>query len=74
MNITPDLIGKRVTLRTLTGGVGPTGGPEMTDAIGVVRSISDTEIELENRHGDLVVASLRHVVALRVVPDLPLRG
>lgn len=65
------LIGQRVVVRSRTGGIGPSGGPEMTDVIGHVRAISPESISIERRDGTLVDVRSADVVTWKVVPAQP---
>lgn len=62
-------IGKRVVVRYRTGATGPSGGPEMTDVIGHLRTVDDVVVTVERRDGSTVVVSWSDVVAGKVVPD-----
>ena len=66
---TTDDVGSRVVVRYLTGDVGPSGGPEMTDIIGHIREVGETAITVERRGGELVTVRVADVTAWKVVPD-----
>ena len=66
---TADDVGSRVVVRYLTGEVGPSGGPEMTDVIGHVRALGDGAITVERRGGELVTVRVADVTAWKVVPE-----
>ena len=63
------LVGQRVVVRSRTGGVGLSGGPEMTDVIGQVRAVSDDLVTLERRDGVLVDVRMDDVVTWKEVPE-----
>src|SRR4051812_3981757 len=65
--------GSRIVVRHETGGVGPSGGPEMTDVIGHVRSVDDRTATIETRDGRLRVVELSTIVSWKPVPARPLR-
>ena len=56
-------------VRYLTGGVGPSGGPEMTDVIGHVRAVSDDDITVERRDGRSVTVRAADITAWKPVPE-----
>jgi hypothetical protein len=66
---TTDDVGSRIVVRYLTGEVGPSGGPEMTDVIGHVRAVGDGAVLVERRGGELVTVRLADVKAWKVVPE-----
>ncbi|MEO6470493.1 MAG: GNAT family N-acetyltransferase [Aeromicrobium sp.] len=74
MKVDTDCVGKRMTIRYVVGGRGPSGGPAMTDVVGRVLAVSGTEITLERRDGSPVVVTLTDVVAAKVVPAAPARS
>jgi hypothetical protein len=65
------LLGQRVVVRSRTGGIGRSGGPEMTDVIGHVRALSQDVITLERRDGTLVDVRRSDVVTWKEVPPAP---
>ncbi len=66
-------IGRRVSVRSLTGGRGPTGGPEATDTIGVLMAVEDEAVIVECRDGSRRRLPFDRIVAARVVPQRPRR-
>lgn len=66
---TSDDVGRRVVVRYLTGQVGPSGGPEMTDVIGHIRAVGEDAITVERRGGELVTVRIADVTAWKVVPE-----
>ncbi len=66
-------IGTRIVVRSLIGGVGPTGGPAMTDTVGRVVSADAESMVVERRDGTVHEVSLAEVVTWKRVPDRPLR-
>jgi hypothetical protein len=56
-------------VRFRTGGIGPSGGPEMTDVIGHVRASDADSVTVERRDGTVTTVAWSDVVACKVVPD-----
>ncbi|MET0930116.1 MAG: GNAT family N-acetyltransferase [Aeromicrobium sp.] len=73
MTLDAAAVGSRIVVRHETGGVGPTGGPEMTDVIGHVRSVDDTAVTVELRDGRTRVVALDTIVTWKPVPPRPVR-
>jgi ribosomal protein S18 acetylase RimI-like enzyme len=73
MTLDAAAVGRRIVVRHETGGVGPTGGPEMSDVVGRVLELGDDSVTIETRDGRPHVVPLGSVVAWRPVPDRPLR-
>lgn len=73
MTLDAAAVGSRIVVRHETGGVGPSGGPELTDVIGHVRSVDEASATIEQRDGSMRVVDLARVVAWKPVPDRPLR-
>jgi len=69
----PEHIGRRVTIRSLTGEIGLTGRPQATDAIGRLVAVQDDRLTVERRDGSHVEIDRAQVVAARLLPDRPLR-
>ena len=65
--------GARIVVRHETGGVGPTGGPQMTDVVGHVLAVDAATVTIEQRDGRTRVVDLATVVTWKVVPDRPTR-
>lgn len=63
------LLGQRVVVRSRTGAVGPSGGPELTDVIGHVRALTDDLITVERRDGARVDIRRTDVVTWKAVPE-----
>jgi hypothetical protein len=63
------LLGQRVVVRSRTGDLGPSGGPELTDVIGHVRALTDDLITVERRDGALVDIRRSDVVTWKEVPE-----
>jgi GNAT superfamily N-acetyltransferase len=65
-----------VTVRRLSGGTGPSGGPAFHDVVGVLESVTDSSTRawhIRTRRGDLVDVDPTLVVAAKVLPDTPAR-
>jgi ribosomal protein S18 acetylase RimI-like enzyme len=73
MSLDGGALGRRVVVRHETGGVGPSGGPELNDVIGRVQAVDDTSVTLERRDGRTQVVALADVVTWKPVPDRPVR-
>lgn len=73
--MTPDgtWIGRRLTVRHRVPGVGPSGGPALTDVVGRLREVGADHLLLERRDGSHARVPRADVVAARVVPDRPRR-
>ena len=65
--------GHRVTVRTRAGGLGPSGGPALSDVVGVLEHTTPDEWTVRTRTGDRVTVDPTDVVAAVVVPDIPAR-
>ena len=66
---TTDDVGRRVVVRYLTGQVGPSGGPEMTDVVGHVCAVGGGTITVERRNGELATVRVADITAWKVVPE-----
>ncbi|MBP0460752.1 GNAT family N-acetyltransferase [Streptomyces montanisoli] len=71
VRITPSDLGKRVSVRRLTGG--SDGAPEFTDTVGVLTSWNDGVMLITRRTGEVVTLDDSTLVAGKVVPDAPAR-
>ncbi|MQS08934.1 GNAT family N-acetyltransferase [Streptomyces alkaliphilus] len=71
VRITPDDLGKRVSVRSLVDPAGPGGG--FTDTVGVLTSWTDGVITVTRRDGTFVELAEEAVVAGKVVPPAPAR-
>ena len=70
----PDCVGRRVVVRRVVRGeVGPTGGPALTDVLGVLESWGERTLTLRTRRGDLIEVDIADIVAGKPVPDPPAR-
>lgn len=74
MAIDRDATGRRVVVRHVIGGRGPSGGPAMTDVIGRLIELTEDEAFIERRDGSLARVSLADIVTWKVVPDRPRRA
>ncbi len=69
-------LGRRVTVRSLAGVPGPTGGPGFRDVVGFVEAIDvqpDGYWAIRIRTGETVMVNPAAVVAAKIVPDTPAR-
>ena len=70
----PTCVGIRVVVRRLVAGeTGPSGGPAMTDVLGVMESWDDTSTTLRRDDGTLVTIERASIVAGKPVPPRPSR-
>ena len=68
----PWCVGVRVVVRrVLTGQLGPTGGPAMTDLLGVLEEWGDDTITVRGEDGAAVVIERRLIVSGKPVPPRP---
>lgn len=74
MSIDPAARGRRIVVRHVVDGRGPSGGPAMTDVVGRLVELSEDEACVERRDGSLALVTLADIVTWRVVPDRPLRS
>ena len=73
MTLDAAAVGTRIVVRHETGGVGPTGGPQMTDVVGHVLAVDDGVVTIELRDGSARSVELSTVVTWKRVPDRPVR-
>lgn len=66
-------VGQRIIVRHETGGVGPSGGPEMNDVIGRVLAVDAESVTVERRDGQAQLIALSTIVTWKPVPDRPVR-
>ena len=68
----PHVVGLRVVVRRiLPGETGPSGGPAMTDLLGVCTSWGGGECVVQPEHGDAVTIRLADIVSGKPVPPRP---
>lgn len=67
----PDDIGHRVVVRRVVGT--RDGRPLMTDALGILTSITDTELTLTTGKGPVTITRAAVIAAKRVPPPPPKR-
>ncbi len=68
----PHVVGQRVVVRrVLPGQTGPSGGPAMTDLLGVCTSWGDGECVIAPESGEPVVIRLADIVSGKPVPPRP---
>ena len=73
MTIDRDARGRRIVVRHTVDGRGPSGGPAMTDVVGRLIEVTESEASIERRDGSLARVPLADVVTWKVVPDRPRR-
>lgn len=70
----PHCVGQRVVVRrVLAGSTGPSGGPAMTDLLGVMESWTETSTTVRAEDGSTTLVELRHIVSGKPVPPRPAR-
>ncbi|MFY9916486.1 MAG: GNAT family N-acetyltransferase [Nocardioidaceae bacterium] len=63
------LVGQRIVVRhLLPGEQGPTGGPAMSDVLGILETWDETSISVRREGGELVTISREHIVTGKPVP------
>jgi len=68
----PQCIGQRVVVRRIVPGEeGPTGGPAMTDLLGVMESWSDGVTSVRDESGNVTSITIAHIVSGKPVPPRP---
>jgi GNAT superfamily N-acetyltransferase len=68
------VVGQRVVVRRLLRGeTGPSGGPAMTDVLGVCESWDDGVMAVRRAEGDLVIIETADIVSGKPVPPRPTR-
>ena len=68
----PHVVGLRVVVRrVLPGETGPSGGPAMTDVLGVCESWEDGIVTVRREDGSVVEIDSRHIVSGKPVPPRP---
>ena len=66
-------LGTRIVVRSRTGGLAASGRPELTDVIGRLVGAEQDTLLVERRDGSRVPVERSAIVALRRVPDRPVR-
>jgi ribosomal protein S18 acetylase RimI-like enzyme len=70
----PHVVGQRVVVRRLVRGeTGPSGGPAMTDVLGVCETWGDGVMAVRREQGDLVTIATADIVSGKPVPPRPTR-
>ena len=70
----PQVVGTRVVIRRLVHGeTGPSGGPAMTDVLGVCESWEDGRVVVRREQGDVVEIATADIVSGKQVPPRPSR-
>jgi N-acetylglutamate synthase len=68
----PHCVGRRVVVRrVLAGRTGPSGGPAMTDLLGVMETWTDTDTTVRAEDGTTTRIPLRDIVSGKPVPPRP---
>jgi GNAT superfamily N-acetyltransferase len=68
----PHVVGQRVVVRRLVRGeTGPTGGPAMTDVLGICESWTDGRVVVRREDGDAVTIETADIVSGKPVPPRP---
>jgi GNAT superfamily N-acetyltransferase len=66
-------VGARIVVRHETGGVGPSGRPQLTDVIGHVLGVEAGAVTIQQRDGRTTSVPLPSIVTWKRVPDRPVR-
>lgn len=72
-------LGQRLVVRIRTGGIGPSGGPEMTDVVGTLEAIQPAlsregqSWEIRRKNGELAAVSQTDVVTVKRLAPTPTR-
>ena len=74
MTIDASRVGSRMVVRYAVGGIGPGGGPVMSDVIGRILAVDDMTVAIERRDGSMVSVALDSIVTTKVVPPVPVRS
>ncbi|RLV55806.1 GNAT family N-acetyltransferase [Aeromicrobium phragmitis] len=69
-----DDVGQRVTVRALTGRLGPTGGPQFTDTVGRLVRVDEEHLAIERRDGSITHVERAAIVAAKRIPGRPRRS
>jgi hypothetical protein len=68
----PHCVGRRVVVRRVVAGrTGPSGGPELTDVLGVMESWDGLTTSVRTASGELVTIAIADIVAGKPVPPPP---
>ncbi|WP_460796223.1 GNAT family N-acetyltransferase [Nocardioides pacificus] len=68
----PHVVGQRVVIRRVVRGeTGPTGGPALTDTLGVAQSWDDAEVVVRREDGVAVAIRIADIVSGKPVPPRP---
>lgn len=74
MTLHRGLVGQRVVVRRVVRGeVGPSGGPALTDVLGVLEAWGDETLLVRREGGELVTVPVADVVAGKQIPPPPRR-
>ncbi len=69
MTLHPGLVGQRVVVRRVVRGeVGPSGGPALTDVLGILEAWDDQTLSVRREGGQLVTVPVADVVAGKQIP------
>ena len=72
MPLRPDQIGQRIVVRRLLPGqTGPTGGPALTDVLGILETWDGLGLSIRRKDGDLLRIAHADIVAAKPVPPRP---
>ncbi len=74
MALSEDLVGSRVVVRhVVRGELGPSGGPAMTDLLGILEEWSSDSLAVTLADGTVATVDQADVVAAKPVPPRPMR-
>jgi hypothetical protein len=72
MGLEAGRVGQRVVVRSrVPGETGPSGGPAMTDAVGVVELADEREVVVRRRDGSLRRIARADIVVIKALPPPP---
>ena len=67
-------LGQRVVVRSrVVGETGPSGGPAMTDVVGILEAADEREIVVRRKDGTARPVARTDIVAIKPVPPPPAR-
>ncbi|AXT85738.1 hypothetical protein C6I20_11430 [Aeromicrobium sp. A1-2] len=73
MTLDGSAVGRRIVVRHETGGVGPSGGPELNDVLGRVVAVDQQTVQVELRDGRIREIDLTAITTWKPVPERPAR-
>ena len=72
MGLDAGQVGQRVVVRSrIPGETGPSGGPAMTDAVGVVELADERQVVVRRRDGSVRRIARADIVVIKALPPPP---